>query len=32
MKEIGCTYLQGYFYSKPVPMAEFEQWCQKRMH
>ena len=23
MKEIGCDFLQGYFYSKPVPAAEF---------
>ncbi|MEE8807714.1 MAG: EAL domain-containing protein [Lactimicrobium sp.] len=31
MKQIGCTYLQGYFYSRPLPMAEFEEWCEKRM-
>ena len=23
MKEIGCDYLQGYFFSRPVPMDEF---------
>ncbi len=23
MKSIGCDYLQGYYYSKPVPMEEF---------
>ena len=23
MKEIGCHYLQGYYYSKPLPMEEF---------
>ena len=23
MTEIGCNYLQGYYYSKPVPMDEF---------
>ena len=23
MKEISCDYLQGYYYSRPVPMAEF---------
>jgi len=23
MKEIACDYLQGYYYSRPVPMAEF---------
>lgn len=24
LKTIGCYYIQGYFYSKPVPLAEFE--------
>ncbi len=23
MKEIGCTYLQGYYFSKPLPIKEF---------
>ena len=23
MTEIGCNYLQGYYYSKPLPMDEF---------
>jgi EAL domain-containing protein (putative c-di-GMP-specific phosphodiesterase class I) len=23
LKEIGCDYLQGYHYSKPIPMNEF---------
>ena len=23
MAEIGCDYLQGYYYSKPIPMGEF---------
>jgi EAL domain-containing protein (putative c-di-GMP-specific phosphodiesterase class I) len=23
MKKIGCDYLQGYYYSKPIPMAEY---------
>ena len=29
MAEIGCNYLQGYYYSKPVPMDEF---CEKYIH
>ena len=28
MKAIGCDYLQGYHYSKPVPMEEFAQKVQ----
>ena len=23
MREIGCDYLQGYLFSRPVPMADF---------
>ena len=23
LKEIGCEYLQGYYFSKPVPEADF---------
>ena len=23
LKEFGCSYLQGYFFSKPIPMDEF---------
>ena len=25
MKEICCDYLQGYYFSRPVPMPEFAQ-------
>ena len=30
MKEIGCDYFQGFFYSKPVPMDDFIQAVQKQ--
>ena len=30
MKEIGCDYLQGYYYSKPIPMEEFLKAYSKR--
>ena len=29
MKDIGCNYLQGYFFSRPVPMDEFLALCKK---
>ncbi len=29
MKEIGCDCLQGYFFSRPVPMDEFLVLCNK---
>lgn len=28
LRELGCCYVQGYFYSKPMPIAEFvEKYC-----
>jgi PAS domain S-box-containing protein len=30
LKKWGCDYLQGYFFSKPLPADEFAQWLQKR--
>lgn len=25
-RSLGCDYIQGYFYSKPIPEAEFEEY------
>ena len=25
LKELGCTYIQGYFFSRPIPPSEFEE-------
>lgn len=27
--ELGCDLIQGYFYSKPLPVQEFEEWQDK---
>ena len=32
MKSIGCKYIQGYLYSKPVPEGDFLQKMQKLEH
>ncbi len=29
MQQIGCNYLQGYLYSKPIPMREFVELIKK---
>ena len=29
LKEIGCDIVQGYYFSRPVPAAEFEHYLQK---
>jgi diguanylate cyclase (GGDEF)-like protein/PAS domain S-box-containing protein len=31
LKRIGCDYIQGYHYSKPLPRPEFEAWLFARM-
>jgi EAL domain-containing protein (putative c-di-GMP-specific phosphodiesterase class I) len=30
MRDIGCNYLQGYFYSKPVPFDEFIKYAKEQ--
>lgn len=29
MKELGCDYIQGYYFSKPLPCEEFEEYLIK---
>jgi EAL domain-containing protein (putative c-di-GMP-specific phosphodiesterase class I) len=29
LKELGCDYIQGYFYSKPVPKNDFWEYVKK---
>ena len=29
LKAIGCDYIQGYYYSKPLPVDEFENYLDK---
>lgn len=29
LRNIGCEYVQGYYYSKPIPVDEFEQMLNK---
>lgn len=31
LKDIGCDYIQGYYYSKPLPIEEFEAYLQKEL-
>ena len=31
LNNIGCSEVQGYLYSKPIPGQLFEQWCIKRL-
>jgi|GEM_PF-2751777 len=30
LKSLGCDVVQGYFFSKPLPAQEYEQWLQSR--
>ena len=29
LKVLGCDYIQGYYYSKPLPGPEFEQYLAR---
>jgi EAL domain-containing protein (putative c-di-GMP-specific phosphodiesterase class I) len=29
LKEAGCAVIQGYYFSKPVPAADFEELIRK---
>ena len=28
LKQVGCDYIQGFFYSRPLPVAEFEEFVR----
>lgn len=30
LKSIGCYYIQGYYYAKPMPIKDFEAWAENR--
>lgn len=32
LKQLKCDLVQGYFYAKPLPPAEFIRWVQQRQH
>ena len=29
LKELGCDFIQGYYFSKPVPAKDFEQFIKE---
>jgi sensor c-di-GMP phosphodiesterase-like protein len=31
LKRIGCTYAQGWLYSKPVPLASYQNWLAENL-
>ena len=31
LKEMGCDYMQGYYFSKPLPREEFERFIEERL-
>ena len=32
LKSIGCCYVQGYYYAKPMPAVDFEEYLCKKDH
>jgi len=32
LKKAGCDIIQGYYFSKPVPPEEFEQFIEERVN
>lgn len=30
LKSMGCRYIQGYYFSKPLPVNEFEKYCAEQ--
>jgi EAL domain-containing protein (putative c-di-GMP-specific phosphodiesterase class I) len=28
LRALGCDYIQGYYFSKPLPAEEFESWVR----
>lgn len=32
LKSIGCCYVQGYYYAKPMPAADFEEYLCRKDH
>lgn len=30
-RNMGCTYIQGYYYSKPLPKAQFEEYLNEQL-
>jgi EAL domain-containing protein (putative c-di-GMP-specific phosphodiesterase class I) len=31
LRAMGCDYVQGWFAARPMPVAEFEQWCSTKL-
>ena len=30
LKKLGCKQIQGYYFSKPLPLEEFEKYCEEK--